>query len=297
VDDLIKSMKAHLYDRVSSPLMFSFLCSWGIWNYRLIIILLSGDSPERKFAQIEVLPAKSFIAQFFTSPPSELYWLCIGFLGPLLTTLFYLLVLPKFEAMALKISLQKSVQLKEIKLDAENDTPLGQEESIQLREMVREAEEMRDSAIERQRRLLLKDLEEKQAELNEERQDAERKQQNLREQLDSTRAEVSALTQEKITLENQLRDAENLVNTVFALDQGARDMLISLSNGNVTNLKEQTRQNPKISKWFSQLYAGGLATSVNGSPRLMPLGQKLVLEHQLPRDNETGVNVAQIISG
>lgn len=288
MDDLIKSIKAHLYDRVSSPLVFSFLCSWAVWNYKIIIILLSGADPEKKFTQIEALPAKSYLNHFMTDVPPELYWLCIGFLGPLVTTLFYLLILPSFEAKALKISLEKSVKLKGIKLEAENATPIAHEESIQLREMIREAEEARDAAIERQRVLMQRELEKKQQALEDAQnaitqnhQDAVMKETNLQNQINMLKEEKENLVREHENLELKHKEAERLATVVFGLDDGARGLIKIWGDGRSRRLSELVRSDPRVQGWFEQLYEGGLATLYSESPRLTPMGERLLFDYQL----------------
>ncbi|QOY94977.1 hypothetical protein IM543_03500 [Massilia sp. UMI-21] len=261
--------------------MFSFLCSWAIWNYRLLIILFSSTDPEKKFAHVEALSAKSYLLHLFPSFPPEAYWLCIGFMGPLLTTLFYLLVLPKFEAMALKISLEKSVQLKGIKLEAENATPIAHDESIHLREMIREAEEARDAAIERQRILMQKEVDKKQKELDDAQNAINANHHDSISKETTMQNEINALRQAKDNLEHELANSEDLIKAVFSLDQGAREMLFSISDGRVKNLKVFAQQDHRANEWFGQLYATGLATSFDGIASLTPLGQKLVLKHQL----------------
>jgi len=44
MDDIFKSIKAFLYDRVASPLFGAFVTAWSIWNYRVISILLSDEN-------------------------------------------------------------------------------------------------------------------------------------------------------------------------------------------------------------------------------------------------------------
>jgi hypothetical protein len=288
VDDLIKSMKAHLYDRVSSPLMFSFLCSWAIWNYRLLIIVLSGADPEKKFAQIEALPSKSYLLHLFSDWPPEAYWLCNGFAAPLLTTLFYLLILPWFEAKALKISLEKSVKLKRIKLAAENATPIAHGESIYLRDKIREAEEARDAAIERQRASMQTEIDKKQKELNDSHneiiqnnQAAVLKETELQNQINMLKQEKENFEPEKENLEHQVKEAERLATVVFGLDDGARELIKLWGDGRVRKLSEMVRSDSRVQGWFSQLYQGGLATQDNGSPRLTPPAERLLLDHRL----------------
>jgi hypothetical protein len=47
-DDAIKSIRAELYERVASPLLGSFIVSWLIWNYRLILLIFFDEKNNRK---------------------------------------------------------------------------------------------------------------------------------------------------------------------------------------------------------------------------------------------------------
>ena len=39
--DIIKSIKAYLYDRAASPLIGAYITAWSIWNYRVFIIIFT----------------------------------------------------------------------------------------------------------------------------------------------------------------------------------------------------------------------------------------------------------------
>lgn len=43
ISELSKSIKATLYDRVASPVSGMFLLTWGIWNWKLCLILFFAD--------------------------------------------------------------------------------------------------------------------------------------------------------------------------------------------------------------------------------------------------------------
>lgn len=76
-DDLSKSIKAQLYERVSSPLLGSFAISWVAWNYRFVLTLISSLPLNEKLAFIDT--------HIF---PSYTQVLLQGGLYPLVTALF-----------------------------------------------------------------------------------------------------------------------------------------------------------------------------------------------------------------
>jgi len=43
ITDILNSIKANLYERVTSPLVGTFLFSWIIFNWRIPIVLIWGD--------------------------------------------------------------------------------------------------------------------------------------------------------------------------------------------------------------------------------------------------------------
>ena len=53
--ELSKSVKAVLYDRISSPLLGTFAVSWVLWNHRFITVLLSNMEPIEKFKVVDTV--------------------------------------------------------------------------------------------------------------------------------------------------------------------------------------------------------------------------------------------------
>lgn len=84
MEDSLKSIKAYLYERANSPLLRTFLASWSIWNYKLILVLLSNMDVKDK---IEFIPSRFY-------PDHTQYLLGDGFLFPLLTTIIYIFIIP-----------------------------------------------------------------------------------------------------------------------------------------------------------------------------------------------------------
>lgn len=130
MEDFVKNIKAQLYDRVSSPLSFSFIVSWVIWNYRYLIIVISSMEPDKKFSAIDALSAA------YTS--SWVYWLQFGILFPLLTTFLYIFVYPLPAKFVFRYVREKQRELKTIQTSIDDETPVSTEESRALKRQVRE---------------------------------------------------------------------------------------------------------------------------------------------------------------
>lgn len=82
MDDLIKTLKAQLYDRAISPLLGAFLMSWVAWNHRAIVVLLSKDEPIKKFAYLD----KVLYPDWHAFGPAVMF--------PLLSAIFLIFIYP-----------------------------------------------------------------------------------------------------------------------------------------------------------------------------------------------------------
>jgi hypothetical protein len=74
MEDIIKSIKAFLYDRSSSPLFGAFIISWMAWNYRLLMLVLSDTEIDKKFKDIDKYfdPVVWEIGKYSFSIPTEI---------------------------------------------------------------------------------------------------------------------------------------------------------------------------------------------------------------------------------
>lgn len=93
LDEITKDVKAFLYERLSNPFPLIFLVSWVIWNFRLVMMLFSGESVDTKFL---------FMDNHFQSTNSILMSYGIDYSGylfnalcaPLTLTLIYVFLTP-----------------------------------------------------------------------------------------------------------------------------------------------------------------------------------------------------------
>ena len=146
MEDFVKSVKAQLYDRVSSPLLFSFAVSWLIWNYRFVLILLSDITVQQKFAMIDSLIY-----------PEWYVLLTRGLVLPLVSSLVYLFFYPYPAWYVFRHIRQQQKRLKELQQEIDDETPLTREEARSLRVLVRSAADEQDR-IAAEKDLVIKDL-------------------------------------------------------------------------------------------------------------------------------------------
>lgn len=124
MEELFKSVKAHLYDRSSSPLFGAFMLSWSVWNYRVLTILFSDENIEDKFSAID----KQFESfDFLTLQINGAH--IDGFLIPALFALFYIYIYPVISEPVYKFSLEKRRKLREIKQASDDLRLLSVEDS------------------------------------------------------------------------------------------------------------------------------------------------------------------------
>jgi len=124
--DILNSIKATLYDRISNPLIGAFFASWFIWNYKFVWVLFSASSFPEKFKHIDKIlyPTDFLMFWHFVIMPA-----CFAYL--------YLYWLPKLSHMVYRHHQTKQKELKKIRQEIEDETPLTQEEYRKIRFNVR----------------------------------------------------------------------------------------------------------------------------------------------------------------
>lgn len=83
MNELIKSFKVYLYDRVSSPLFGAYIISFCLWNWRLVLIIFSEMPILEKIAFIETVVFEDYIKL-----------LLYGLIFPFMSAIFFLFVYP-----------------------------------------------------------------------------------------------------------------------------------------------------------------------------------------------------------
>jgi hypothetical protein len=122
LSDLAKTVKAQLYERVSSPLLGAFAISWVAWNYRFIFVLISSMPVAERFAYIDSNIFDSYQNIFLH-----------GTLYPLLTTLSLIFIYPVPAKFVYEYWRKRQRELKEIQQRIDDETPLTREEARELR--------------------------------------------------------------------------------------------------------------------------------------------------------------------
>lgn len=128
MEDLIRSIKAFLYDRATSPLFGSFITSWIICNYRIFIIIFSDSKPQVKLSLIDQIHSQ--VMFFYTYPISRLY--IDGFIYPILLCLSYLYLYPLLAEPVYKFTLGRQKRLSALKQEIEESRLLTLAESTEL---------------------------------------------------------------------------------------------------------------------------------------------------------------------
>ena len=122
MQDLINSIKLHLYERATSPLFGTFVVSWAAWNYQFILVIFSSLPVDEKI---------DYISTFIY--PCYYTYLLEGALYPLLTTTAFIFLYPTPARFVYKFVRHKQKELKEEKQKIDDETPLTLEESKKIR--------------------------------------------------------------------------------------------------------------------------------------------------------------------
>lgn len=145
MEDLIKSIKAHLYDKATSPLFGTFAISWLIWNYKFVLVLFSSLPVDERIDYIST----------FLYPCLSSYFLQ-GALYPLFTAVVFIFIYPYPAKFVYSFTRKQQKELRKIKQEIEDETPLTIEESRKIRRDMTNLEleferelERRDSEIQR----------------------------------------------------------------------------------------------------------------------------------------------------
>jgi hypothetical protein len=146
MDDLIKSFKAQMYDRVTSPLLSSFLISWAAWNHRLFFALLSDLKLAEKFKYID-----DFLY------PTWFEVLGRGLFFPLGVALLLIYAYPIPARRVYQYVMAEQKKLRSIQRQIEEETPISEEKARELRAKLRDAEEIFDRKLS-ERDELIRDL-------------------------------------------------------------------------------------------------------------------------------------------
>jgi hypothetical protein len=129
LNDIKDSIKAKLYDFAYTPFMSSVLISWVVLNHKYLLVFFADYDLEKKLA---LLKGWNFALHtpWFTLPCA------MNVFEPILFGLFYVFVYPKISKEFYGYTLERTKELKIIKQDIEDETPLTVKESQGIRKEI-----------------------------------------------------------------------------------------------------------------------------------------------------------------
>lgn len=122
LDEIAKTIRAQLYERVSSPLSGIFLLSWSLWNYQFLMVIFSGMITTEKIEYIHY-------SLYFELWPS----IAKGIFFPFLTTIILIFIYPVPARYVYEYTRKQQRKLKEIRHKIDDETPLTREEAREIR--------------------------------------------------------------------------------------------------------------------------------------------------------------------
>ena len=145
LEEFEKSVKATLYDRLTSPLVGSIVTAWSICNYKFFLIILSNLSfAEKSIAlddyfvrQNDIIRFTNYLFYLCNWEGIKVSWVYYYFnilIIPLFWSIIYICVYPRIATKVFAIWQQYVKNKREIKNELEEQTLLTQEESSRIRE-------------------------------------------------------------------------------------------------------------------------------------------------------------------
>lgn len=143
IDDIKDSIKAKLYDFQYTPFMSSVLISWVVINHKYLLVFFADFADLEK--KLDLLKEWDFglHTPWFTVP------YVMNVLLPILFGLFYVFVYPKINKKFYEYTLERNKELKKIKQDIEDETPITQEKARELKREHYKLADERDQALEK----------------------------------------------------------------------------------------------------------------------------------------------------
>lgn len=121
-EDLYKSTKESIVERLSSPLIGSFALAWCLWNYKFLVILFSNAGVTQTFHLIESIAFPDATTIVFR-----------GVLFPIATAMSYVFLYPYPALKVYEFTLQRQRASNKVRQQIEDETPLTVEESRAIR--------------------------------------------------------------------------------------------------------------------------------------------------------------------
>lgn len=122
IEDLLKSAKETIAERLASPLLGAFGLAWCLWNYKFLVILFSSASVLQTFKLIENIAFPDTSSVFLK-----------GILYPLASALVYVFAYPYPARFVYGFTLKRQREINQIKRQIEEETLLTLEQSRGIR--------------------------------------------------------------------------------------------------------------------------------------------------------------------
>lgn len=129
LNDIKDSIKAKLYDFAYTPFMSSVLISWVVINHKYLLVFFADYDLEKKLALLKGW-------DFALHTPWVTLPCAMNVFEPILFGLFYVFVYPKISKEFYSYTLERTKELKKIKQDIEDETPLTVKESQDIRKEI-----------------------------------------------------------------------------------------------------------------------------------------------------------------
>lgn len=241
MDDIFKSIKAFLYERTVSPLFGAFALSWGVCNYRVLIIIFSESSFSDKLTALNIY-FSSIDINLFEISLSLSGGLVHGVIFPSTVTVLYIFAYPVLAAPVYEYSLKKQKEIREIKQTAEGERLLSVSESRKLFNQLSKLQENHASERERydkQIRSLTETINELENTNNE----------SNSEDVNKLRIELEKEKDSKFKIENSLSEKDEIIKHLNVSAETQKQKIEKLNNKNKALLNDSIAQK-KVKKEF-----------------------------------------------
>ena len=128
LEEMQKSIKAVLYDRLTSPLAGTFILSWLLWNWGLIYYVLAGDEMRNMVDRIGYIKNNFFQLKYLLIYPS-------------VSAAFLIFLYPYAANYVYKKTLGFNRKKKDVKDEIEREQRLTLKESLEIRNEIKKIEE------------------------------------------------------------------------------------------------------------------------------------------------------------
>ena len=131
MEDIIKSIKAFLYDRSASPLFGAFIISLLAWNHRVVMVVFSGNTNGAKFRLMDSLLETTIWGQAVEWAPLTVKLANVVYI-PFSIALAYIFIYPVIAIPVYWVALFFQRVFKKMKQKHSNKTLLSTEESNEM---------------------------------------------------------------------------------------------------------------------------------------------------------------------